>query len=96
MREAVMNALIHRKYTIPGATKIALYADRLEIFSPGGFPGLVSVSNLGDGTTYLRNHVVANIARKMKLVEKIGSGIRLIFDSCRDAGLKRPRYEKAE
>jgi len=94
LREAIMNALIHRKYTIPGATKIALFEDRLEIFNPGGFPGLVSIENLGDGTTYLRNPVVAKIARKMKLMEKIGSGIRLIFDSCKNEGIKRPRYNE--
>ncbi len=73
IREAIINALVHRKYSIPGAIKIALYDDRLEIFSPGNFPGLVDVNNLGDGTTYLRNPHLVMLARKMKLVEKLGS-----------------------
>src|SRR5262249_50862983 len=38
LREAVLNALMHRKYNIPGAIKIAIYDDRLEVFSPGCFP----------------------------------------------------------
>jgi ATP-dependent DNA helicase RecG len=95
LREAIVNALIHRKYSIPGPIKVALYDDRLEVFSPGAFPGLISIENLGDGTTFLRNIVVARIARKMHLMEKLGTGIRLIFDSCRLAGLRRPEYNEA-
>ncbi len=94
IREAITNALIHRKYFIPGAVKIALYENRLEIFSPGGFPGLISLNNLGDGTTFLRNPAVAKIARKYKLVEKLGSGIKLIFDSCKQASLRRPIFNE--
>lgn len=94
LREGIVNALIHRKYSIPGATKIAVYNNFLEIFNPGCFPGLVDINNLGDGTTYLRNPVIARIAHKMGLIEKLGSGIRLIFDSCRMAGLKAPRYNE--
>ena len=92
LREAIINALIHRKYSIPGAVKVAVYDNHCEVFSPGSFPGVVDVTNLGDGTTYLRNPVVARIARKMGLAEKLGSGIRLIFDSCQKAGLKKPEY----
>jgi Predicted transcriptional regulator containing an HTH domain and an uncharacterized domain shared with the mammalian protein Schlafen len=95
LREALLNAVVHRKYSIPGPIKIALYDDRLEIFSPGAFPGLISIANLGDGTTFLRNIVVARLARKMRLMEKLGTGIRLIFDSCRRAGLRRPEYNES-
>ncbi|MCS5707336.1 putative DNA binding domain-containing protein [Candidatus Berkiella cookevillensis] len=92
LREAVLNALMHRKYNIPGAIKIAIYDDRLEIFSPGCFPGLVDINNLGDGITYLRNPVVVRLAHRMGLIETLGSGIRLIFDSCYKAGIKAPEY----
>jgi len=92
LREAIINALMHRKYFIPSAVKIALYDDRLEIFSPGAFPGLVDINNLGDGTTYLRNPHLTKIARRMHLIEKLGTGIRLIFDVCKKAGLREPRY----
>ncbi|MBI4357634.1 MAG: putative DNA binding domain-containing protein [Gammaproteobacteria bacterium] len=94
LREAIINALIHRKYSTPGAVKIAVYKDRLEIFNPGGFPGLVNINHLGDGTTYLRNPVLARLARKMRLVEKLGTGIRLIFDSCKKQGIKTPSYHE--
>jgi ATP-dependent DNA helicase RecG len=73
LREALVNALIHRKYIIRGAVKVALYEDRLEIFSPGSLPGLMSLKNLGDGTTFLRNPTLAKIARKLRLIEKVRS-----------------------
>jgi ATP-dependent DNA helicase RecG len=92
IREAIVNALVHRKYSVIGPVKVALYDQRLEIFSPGHFPGLVSVESLGDGTTFLRNPTVANLARKFKLVEKMGSGIRLIKESCAAAHLPPPAF----
>lgn len=94
LREAIVNAAIHRKYTIPGAIKIAMYDNRLEIFSPGNFPGLMGLQHLGDGTTYLRNPHIARMARRFGLVEKLGTGIKLILDSCRKAGLQVPIFEE--
>ena len=94
LREAIINGLIHRKYSIPGAVKIAIYDDHLDILSPGSFPGLVDLNNLGDGTTFLRNPHIARLAHKIGLVEKLGSGIRLIFDSCKKAELKQPVYQE--
>ncbi|MFA6037854.1 MAG: ATP-binding protein [Legionellales bacterium] len=92
LREAITNAVIHRKYWIPGAIKIALYDDRLEIFNPGGFPGLVDINNLGDGTTYLRNPNLARIARRLGLVEKLGTGIKMIFESFKKANIIEPEF----
>jgi ATP-dependent DNA helicase RecG len=94
LREAITNALIHRKYFIPGSIKIAVYENRVEVFSPGGFPGLVDTKHLGDGTTFLRNPNIARLARKLGLVEKMGTGIKLIFDSCKKAGLRSPEFHE--
>jgi ATP-dependent DNA helicase RecG len=76
LREFVLNALIHRKYNITGPTKVAIYDDRVEIFSPGELPPSINVESLGDGTSQLRNVLIAKFARKTKLMEKLGSGIR--------------------
>ncbi len=91
-REAIINALLHRKYWIPGAVKVAMYDDRLEIFNPGGFPGLVDLNNLGDGTTYLRNPHLAKLARRFGLIEKLGTGIRLMKESCKASGIMPPKF----
>jgi predicted HTH transcriptional regulator len=94
VREAVNNALFHRQYSIPGPIKIALYATRLEIFSPGHFAGPFIPESLGDGTSFIRNRVVCGIARRMELIEKRGTGIRLIQDSMKDSGLQAPLFEE--
>jgi len=96
LREAIINAVIHRKYSIPGAIKIALYENRLEIFSPGCFPGLININNLGDGTTYLRNPIIAKIARRLGYIEQLGTGISLIKSSCRKANLIEPDFIEGE
>jgi len=93
-REAIINAVLHRKYSIPGAVRISVYDNRLEIFSPGCLPGMVDINYLGDGTTYLRNPNLARIARKMNIIEKQGTGIKLIFDQCKDAKIKKPEFRE--
>lgn len=92
LREAIANALIHKKYQVPGSIKIAVYDNRLEIYNPGNFPGLIDLNDLGDGTTYLRNPALARIARRFGIVEKLGTGIRLILESCYKAGIRRPEF----
>lgn len=94
LREAILNALLHRKYNIPGATKIAVYEDRVEIFSPGCFPGLVDINNLGDGTTFLRNPILVRLAYQLNLIETRGTGIKLIYESCKKARIKKPTYHE--
>lgn len=94
LREAILNALLHRKYNIPGATKIALYDDRLEIFSPGCFPGLVDLNTLGDGMTFQRNPLLAKFAYRLHLIESRGTGIKLIYESCKKFGIKKPIYHE--
>jgi predicted HTH transcriptional regulator len=66
---SLANALFHRQYSISGATKVALYADRLEIFSPGHFAGPFIPESPGDGTGYIRNRVIAHLARRLRLIE---------------------------
>lgn len=92
VREAINNALFHRQYSIPGAIKIAYYADRLEVFSPGHFAGPFIQDSLGDGTSYIRNKVICLVARRMQLIEKRGTGIRLIQDAMANKGLAKPRF----
>ncbi len=94
LREAVHNALFHRQYSIPGPVKIALYANRLEIFSPGAFAGPFIPDSLGDGTSYIRNRVICLLARRMNLIEKRGTGIMVIKRSVKDAQLNDPIFEE--
>ncbi len=90
IREIVINALIHRNYLIPGPTKIAIYDDRIEIFSPGNFPGPIHLDSLFMGMTYIRNTVIARIFREMGLVEKLGSGFLTVFRTYKERSLPTP------
>ncbi|MCF7852024.1 MAG: hypothetical protein K9M07_02150 [Simkaniaceae bacterium] len=68
--------------------------DHLEIFSPGNFPGHININNLGEGITHLRNPVIGRMAHKMGIIEKLGSGIKLIFDSCRALKIIPPTFSE--
>lgn len=52
----------------------------------------MDLHNLGDGTSFLRNPHLARLAHKAHLVERLGTGVQLIFDSCKEAGLRPPKY----
>jgi ATP-dependent DNA helicase RecG len=95
IREIIMNAIIHRNYHIPGPTKIAIFNNRVEVFSPGIFPGPVS-QNLKAGFTYLRNIAIAKIFREMGLIESFGLGLLHTFSSYEEYGLKAPEILEGE
>jgi len=88
LREVLNNALIHRKYFIQDAIKIALFRDRIEIFSPGNFPG--PITDFYSGVSYTRNPTIRQLARNINLVEKRGLGFRKIFESCEKNGNPKP------
>ena len=77
IREAIINAVIHRDYAVLGSDiKVAIYDDMLEITSPGPLPDLLSFEDLGTGRSEIRNRVLAPIFKDMKLIEAWGSGIQ--------------------
>ena len=92
LREVLINAVVHRKYSITSPIKISVYEKHLEIFSPGSLPDLINLNSLGDGTSYARNPHLVKAFRKLGLVESLGSGIRLIKESCKAANLKDPEF----
>ncbi|MBF0366949.1 MAG: putative DNA binding domain-containing protein [Oligoflexia bacterium] len=92
IREVLVNAIVHRNYFIPGPIKIALFDDRLEIFSPGGFPGPIDINQLGNGITYIRNHAISKVLFEMGIIEKLGSGFATIFSEYEKFHLSRPVF----
>ena len=96
LREALINAVAHRNYHIPGPIKVAVFLDRVEIFSPGTFPGPISSAYESRGVTYIRNPIVTRVLRESGYVEKLGSGFITIFDTYAAAKLPEPQiYEGA-
>ena len=90
LREAVLNALIHRDYAnISGTVSILLYPDKLEIINSGELPFKPNESNRNQ-LSFLVNPDIAQIVYLRGFIEKMGIGIPFIVESCRRAGLKTP------
>jgi len=91
IREILINAIIHRNYHMPSPGKIAIFRNRIEIFSPGNFPGSLSLEqSIKGGLTYLRNQAICKIFREMNLIESYGLGFLKTFSSYEQAGIKAP------
>lgn len=96
VREIILNAIVHRNYHINGPSKIAIYDNRIEIFSPGIFPGPIDVYNLKKGLTYIRNNVICKIFREAGYMEKLGSGFQTLFSTYEKERLPMPQVIEGE
>ncbi len=77
VREAIVNALVHRDYSIAGTDiMLAIYADRMEIQSPGRLPNTVKMEGMKSGMRYARNQTLVKVMRDYGYVEARGMGIR--------------------
>lgn len=92
IREALINAIAHRNYHDPAPIKIAIFDDRIEIFSPGGFPKPINTDKICSGIMYIRNHAIVKILRRAKLMENFGTGLAKIIESYEQRGLSCPKF----
>jgi ATP-dependent DNA helicase RecG len=90
LREILLNAVVHRDYSIKAPTKIAIFDDRIEVFSPGNFPGPLTPDLLEAGITYVRNAFICKIFREAGYIEKLGTGFSTVFRLFREAHLIAP------
>jgi ATP-dependent DNA helicase RecG len=76
VREAIVNAIAHRDYTITVTDiEVSLYADRLEVISPGRLPNTMSVEKMRAGYRASRNELVKEVLRDYRYVEATGLGV---------------------
>ena len=92
IREAIINATIHRSLQLTSAVQVALYDDRLEVSSPGALFGSLTLEQALAGSTALRNPKVAKVFEEMDLFESWGTGLRRIRESCKKLGLPEPEF----
>jgi ATP-dependent DNA helicase RecG len=93
VREAITNALAHRDYSISGQkVAVRVFDDRLEVESPGGLAGPVTLENLGQ-KRYSRNPLLARLMYELRLVEEMGTGIRRMRRALAEIGSPPPRFE---
>jgi len=95
LREALINALIHRDYINKGRDiKVGIYDDIVNIVSPGSFPNTITAKDIENGRSEARNRVVANVFKELGLIEQWGSGIHRIKSICKEQGLQKPKIEE--
>ena len=91
--EGLVNAVIHRSYSIGGDhIRVEIFDDRVEIESPGRFPGVVGMRDPLEISRFARNPRVARVCADLRLAQELGEGIRRIFEEMRLAGLADPGY----
>lgn len=94
VREALINAIIHRDYTSTGRVQIRVYDDRMVISNPGGLPAGMTVSDLlmEPHNSLPRNPILAQVCYYAELVEQWGSGTIRMRTACRTHGLPDPVF----
>lgn len=95
IREALANAVAHRDYSssVRGSyVKVSMFADRLEIQSPGGLFGNVTLDNIEDEHS-TRNSRLMRMMEDMRVVENRGSGINAMLHALREANLEPPGFD---
>jgi len=95
IREAIVNAVTHRDYSnfARGSyIQIRLFADRMEIQSPGGLYGTVTLETL-DEEQSTRNRTLVRLLEDLHLVENRGSGIKAMLGAMSSANLEPPRFQ---
>ena len=95
LREVVINALVHGDYSQRGAPiRVAFFDDRIEVENPGMLLPGMTVEDMKQGISKIRNHVIARVFREVNLIEQWGSGMPRIFREARELGL--PELEIVE
>lgn len=90
-----MNAIVHADYAQHGAPiRVALFDDRLEVENPGLLPLGLTIEDIQNGISKLRNRVIGRVFHELRLVEHWGSGIQRMVAACHEAGLDTPQFEE--
>ena len=76
LEELLANALIHRDYFVSAPIRIFIFNDRIEMISPGHLPNNLTIENIKNGNSNIRNPILASFATKLLPYRGLGSGIR--------------------
>jgi len=87
IRETLLNAIVHRDYTRNRDIKVAVYDDIVEITSPGPLPNGITVQDISNGRSELRNKVLANLFKELGYIESWGSGIARVKKICKEKNI---------
>lgn len=88
VREALLNAVIHREYGIGGPTLISIFDDRIEFVTIGGLVKGLSLADIKLGVSMLRNKNLANVFYRLHFIEAYGTGLLKIDECYADCSVK--------
>lgn len=91
VREALLNAIVHRDYNYSGSIIVNIFDDRIEFVSLGGLVKGISIDDIMHGVSQSRNMMIANIFYRLELIESYGTGIQRIIESYK--GTKQPEFK---
>ncbi|MFQ5854282.1 MAG: ATP-binding protein [Anaerolineae bacterium] len=94
VREAVVNAVAHRDYSITGdQIRVFMFADRIEVYSPGRLPGPVTVDNIVD-ERFSRNESIVQVLADLGFIERLGYGIDRMIWLMQQEDLPEPVFQE--
>jgi ATP-dependent DNA helicase RecG len=97
VKEAIVNAIIHRDYRLNRDIFIRIFDDRIEVESPGVFPGNITPSNIARMGTRARNPLLSANLREFSVAPNIdaGEGVKMMFSEMAQAELYPPQYRQS-
>ncbi len=95
LKEAVVNALVHKDYESGQPVRITVFVDRIEIYSPGGLPVQVDKQKFitGKATAHWRNQALNYLFNRLQLAQAEGQGISAILDAMKQENCPPPVFE---
>ena len=95
LREIIINAFMHRDYTIEGSQiRCFWYRDFFEVRSPGLIPNSLTVEKMKMGVNYYRNPILMSYFYDRGLIERLGRGIRMVFAEMQRHNQTIPQIEE--
>lgn len=92
--EGIVNALTHRNYSMNGEhIKFIMFDDRIEIYSPGLLPNIVTIDNIMH-TRYSRNPKIARVLSEFGWVKEMNEGVKRIYSEMQNFFLKDPVFSE--
>lgn len=88
IREALLNAIVHREYSFSASTLISIFDNRIEFVSIGGLARGISRSDILLGISIARNKKLADVFYRLHLIEAYGTGMPKIIEAYREYGLE--------
>ncbi|NWF70409.1 MAG: putative DNA binding domain-containing protein [Chloroflexi bacterium] len=93
-RELIVNAVAHRNYSISGdSIRTLIFGNRMEVHSPGGLPGPVTIANIKD-ERFSRNPAIVQVLADLGFIERLGYGVDRVIELMRQQQLRAPEFQE--